>query len=389
MRVSPVLLALVLVVSACGDDGDTSPATSTTGSSTTSTTSASTTTAPTTTAPAESLPYVPGDDWETVDADTAGFDAAGLSAATQLAEDRQSHCLLVLREGRIVHEWYGDGASADDDFSVFSVTKSVSAAIVGSAVRAGHLAVDEPASTYLDEWVGTDSESVTIEQILQNISGRLYDPVPDLFELGNQPDMTTHSIGLTQERDPGTAWFYNQSAIQTLEAIVERATGEDTGEFAETALFDPIGMDVAYSRDDAGNLPMFAGLRAGCRDLGRFALLTARGGAWGGTQLIGADYMAAAITGTEINNAYGYLYWHNAEPGTWDHTNPGRDRAERFWPDLPIDAYGANGLGEQFATVFPTEDVIVVRIGAPAGVQGYEGVLANDLAAAVYDAIVS
>lgn len=386
MRAITVLLTFALLVSACGDDGDESPAQPT--PTTTSTTVVATTTPSTTTGPAAPLPYVPGDDWETIDAEAAGFDPAGLAAATQLAEDRRSHCLLVLRAGRIVHEWYEDGVAADDDFSVFSVTKSVSSAIVGAAAHAGHLAVDEPASTYLDEWVGTDSETVTIEEILQNISGRLYDPVPDLFELGNQPDMTTHSIGLTQQRDPGTAWFYNQSAIQTLEAIVERATGDDTEEFARAALFDPIGMEVAYSRDEAGNIPMFAGLRAGCRDLGRFALLTARGGTWGERSLVGADFMAAATTGTDINNAYGYLYWRNAEPGTWDHTNPRRDRAERFWPDLPIEAYGANGLGEQFATVFPTEDVIVVRIGAPAGVQGYDGVFANDLAGAVYDAIV-
>ncbi len=54
---------------------------------------------------------------------------------------------------------------------------------------------------------------------------------------------------------------------------------------------------------------------------------------------------------------------------------------------LPIDTFSSNGAGEQFAAVFPTEDVIAVRIGALGGVQGYEGILANDLAALVLAAL--
>ncbi|MEM7140799.1 MAG: serine hydrolase [Actinomycetota bacterium] len=389
MRAAALLLAVIIMAAGCGDSDDAAPATTTAPTPTESpTTSTTTTTTPTTTVePGVTSPYVPTDVWETVDATEVGFDPDALASATRLAEERRSHCLLVLHDGRIVHEWYADGVERDDDFEVFSVTKSVTAAIVGAAVTEGLVDVGDEASELLDEWVGTDSEPVTIESILQNLSGRLYEPVPDLFELSGRPDMTTHSIDLAQQHAPGTVWAYNQSAIQTLDAIIERSSGEDTEDFAQAALFEPLGMSVSYPRDPAGNVPMFAGLQAGCRDLGRFALMSARLGAWGDEHIVDEAFMAAAVTGTAINEAYGYLYWHNAEPGTWDHTNPARDRSQRFWPDLPIDAFGANGLGEQFATIFPSEDLIVVRIGDPAGVQGYDGVLSNDLGAAVLAAL--
>jgi CubicO group peptidase (beta-lactamase class C family) len=330
MRAASVLAVLFLHADACSDDVEPA-APPTTTSSTTSEAPTTTVAEPTTTlAP---VPYGPTDEWETVDPGEAGFDVAALQVATDLAEEPQSHCLLVLRGGRIVHEWYADDVTEDDNFSVFSVTKSVSAGIVGAASYADHVDVDAVASAHITEWEGTESAQVTIEEILQNVSGRFYDPIPDLVGLGSQSDMTAHSIALHQERDPNTAWFYNQSAIQVLEAVVERATGEDPEEFAQQHLFGPLGMTVEYSRDEADNIPMFAGLRAGCRDLGRFALMSSRMGAWEADRVIAEDYMAAATTGTDINNAYGYLYWHNAEPGTWDHTDPRRDRTQRFWPD--------------------------------------------------------
>ncbi len=396
MRLLALALTVALFAAGCSDSDDSSatPSTTTTVPAETTPTDPVATTSQAPESDAQPLPpavpYAPGGEWETLTLEAAGFDPAAFGEAVALAESADSHCFLVLKGGRIVHESYGAESGPEQNHSVFSVTKSVSAAIVGAAETDGHLEVASPASDYLTEWEGTESESVTIQQVLQNTSGRLYEPFADLWELGGEPDMTAHSIALTQEREPDTAWFYNQSAIQTLEAVIERSTGEDVEEFAQANLFEPIGMSVEFPRNDADNIPMFAGLQAGCRDLARFALLSDRGGIWGEEEVISSDFMEAATTGrTDLNRAYGYLYWHNAEPGTWDHTNPGRDRNTRFWPDLPIDTFSANGLGEQFATVFPSDDLIVVRIGPPTGIQGYDGLLSNDLPSLVLKAFIA
>lgn len=314
----------------------------------------------------------------------AGFDAARFDQAISIAEAVDSHCFVVLRDGHLIHEQYSPASGPDVDHEVFSVTKSVTAAIVGAAQTMGALDITEPASTYLAEWDDTDSASVTIRQILQNTSGRFYDAGPDLFELGGKADMTQHSIDLAQQVDPDTAWFYNQSAIQTLDEILERATGDDPADFAEEHLFSPLGMSVSFRRDTAGNIPLFAGLQAGCLDLARFGALALQGGQWGDEQIIDTAFMAEATSGrTDLNRAYGYLFWANAPANTWDHTDPRLDRSQPYWPDLPLNAFGANGLGAQFSMVIPDERLVVVRIGPPSGIQGYEGVLANDLAAAV------
>ena len=54
-----------------------------------------------------------------------------------------------------------------------------------------------------------------------------------------------------------------------------------------------------------------------------------------------------------------------------------------FWPDVPLDAFGAFGLGDQIAMVLPGLDLVIVRVGPPSGSQGRQGVLANDLPALV------
>lgn len=94
--------------------------------------------------------------------------------------------------------------------------------------------------------------------------------------------------------------------------------------------------------------------------------------------------MADATSGrTDLNRAYGYLYGSNAPAGTWDRTDPRLDRSQPYWPDLPLDSFGASGLGGQFSLAIPGENLVVVRLGPPTGVQDYDGIIANDLTAAV------
>ena len=86
------------------------------------------------------------------------------------------------------------------------------------------LDINEPASKYITEWQGTPSESVTIRDLLANASGRFWSLNSDYNELIRAPDKTAYAIGLAQQAPPETTWNYNNSAIQTLDAVIKRAT---------------------------------------------------------------------------------------------------------------------------------------------------------------------
>ncbi|MGI9604048.1 MAG: serine hydrolase domain-containing protein [Acidimicrobiales bacterium] len=333
---------------------------------------------------------VPGPEWDRADPAEAGFDPDGVVRLTELAIEADSNCLVVVRDGRLVVEEYWFDWTEADDQEVFSATKSVTALVVGIAQDLGYLSIDEAAATYLTEWEGTESEDVTIRDLLTNTSGRYWDFTTDYVDMVSADDRSAFAIALDQQHDPDTVWVYNNSAIQTLEEVVQRATGTDFGDFAQEHLFGPLEMGVEFARDPAGNPGAFFSLQAGCLDMARLGLLALEDGRWGSQQVVSAPYMAeATTTSNQLNSAYGYLWWLNADAG-WVHPDPRRDTSGAFWPDAPSDAYAALGLGQQVLAVLPSQNVVVVRLGSSsaAGAQGAAGELVNDLAGLTADAVV-
>ncbi|MEZ5142395.1 MAG: serine hydrolase domain-containing protein [Acidimicrobiales bacterium] len=314
---------------------------------------------------------VPGAQWQTVDPAEAGFDPAKLETMAQQAEAAGSNCLLVTRDGKLVKEWYWNGTGPDSAQEVFSATKSYTSALVGIAQAEGKLSIDEPASKYITEWQGTPSEKITIKNLLSNDSGRYYDDKTDYVDMAvGARDKTAFAIGLSQQSEPGTVWKYNNSAIQTLSRVLEKATGTSPSDYAQQKLLGPIGMtDSKMKKDAAGNTLTFMGLDSTCRDMARFGNLYLDGGSWGGAQVVPGDWVKESTTPSQqLNPGYGYLWWLNtrsdpsaaaqATGSQTDSTTP-----KQLAPGVPEDAFFALGLGDQHIAIFPDSGVVAVRLG--------------------------
>jgi CubicO group peptidase (beta-lactamase class C family) len=353
-------LVLVLVVAACsgggGDDDDAAGSAATTS----------------TAAPEPEVRY-PGAEWATEDPAAAGFDPAALGRLDAAAEAAGSSCLAVTRDGAVVDERYWDGGGADQPREAFSVTKSVTSTLVGIAQDEGVLTLDEPAADHIAEWRGTDSDAVTLRNLVSNDSGRHWDFGTDYTEMAiGARDKTAFAIGLGQDAPPGEAWAYNNSAIQTLSEVLGDATGEDPADYATSRLFDPIGMRrSAMSQDGAGNTLTFMGLRTTCLDLARFGYLMLNGGRWDGEQIVSAEWVAEATgrSSTDLNAAYGYLWWLNrrgpiASPAVAT-TGAGQGSIAdgQMVPDAPEDVFWALGFRNQIVAVIPSERIVAVRMG--------------------------
>ena len=296
------------------------------------------------------------------------------------AETGKSNCLVVVRDGKIAGEWYFRGTNAETTQNVFSMTKSVASTLVGIAQDDGDLDIDDPASTWITEWKGTPSDAVTVRNLVSNDSGRHWDLVTDYVSLIQAGDRTNFAVGLAQDVAPGNTWAYNNAAIQTLDAVLQAATGQDPAAFAAARLFGPLGMThTTMTHDPGGNTNMFFGVQSTCQDMARFGYLFLRNGVWAGTRIVPQEWVDAATdhASQEINAAYGYLWWLNRSGPVTDPLHPmTREQAAtaphvQLVPSARADMYWAIGLGGQIVQVDAGSDTVVVRLGTGDRNSGY------------------
>jgi len=309
----------------------------------------------------------PDPDWAVEAPEARNLNSTLLQEAADYAEEQASNCFLVTRDGVIVGEWYWNGWDETSEENVFSVSKSITSALVGIAQDEGALDIRERASNYIMEWIGTDSEDVTIRNLISNDSGRQWNYITDYVQMVFLAyDKSAFAIGLGQQHDPGTVWAYNNSAIQTLERVLNRATGTDVAEYAEQVLFEPLGMVSSYDVDAAGNPMTFSGVSCSCRNLARFGYLYLRGGRWSqGQQIVSEDWVEESIQpSTPLNSAYGYMWWLNRE-GHWLSSAFDLQGSDGIpMPSLPERVYRASGFLNQIIFVDPGTDIVFTRIGS-------------------------
>jgi len=364
-------LAISLTAAACSSSSGTTdsavaPAPAGDASSTTSTTPA--------------VATYPGRDWATQAAAAAGFDKAQLAAIAAKAKAGASDCLVVTRKGKIVDEHYWRTANRDRAQEVWSATKSYTSTLVGIAQDRGKLKVTDKASRYIPQWKGTKSAGVTIKDLLSNDSGRHWDVKTDYTDMAlGAKDKTAFSIALGQDAAPGKVWAYNNSAIQTLSAVIKKATGMDASAYAAKKLLAPIGMAHSVLKKDAsGGSLTFMGLSSTCRDMARYGYLMLHQGAWNGKQIVSKAWVdeATGHSSQKLNAAYGYLWWLNRKGPITGPLRPstgqagGDQKVGQLVPGAPADLYFAIGFGNQIIMIDPTSETVVVRMGparAPAG----------------------
>jgi CubicO group peptidase (beta-lactamase class C family) len=325
--------------------------------------------------PAGAASPAPGAAWQKVAPATAGLDASKLAQIAAVAKKGHSNCLVVVRDGKLAGEWYFNGTGPDTAQDIFSATKSFASTLVGIAQDDGDLRIGDSASKWIPQWKRTPSQAVTVRNLLSMDSGRKWDVVTDYLRLLAAPDRTAFAIGLGQAAAPGTVWAYNNSAVQTLDRVLTKATGQNVAAFARRRIFTPLGMaHTTMTTDKAGNAQLFEGIRSTCRDMARFGVLMLNHGNWRGKQIVSASWVrqATAVSSTKLNAAYGYLWWLNHEgviasvtaATSLQAVAQGATETGRMVPGAPDSMYWALGLGNQLIQVDPATRTVVVRLGS-------------------------
>jgi CubicO group peptidase (beta-lactamase class C family) len=289
----------------------------------------------------------PGPQWETAIPESQGLSGAALDAAAVYAEEfGGSGC--IIRHGYLVKEW-GDSKKLAD---VKSATKGVvGTTLLGLAVDAGLVRLDDLAVKYAPT-IGTEHPDNPRDRLAE-ITIRHLATMTAGFDDGRPPQLVYR---------PGTGGRYSNDGANMLAELLTLRFHEDLATIYKRQVMDPIGVpptewkwrENAYRSRTVHGLKsreFASGLTITHRALARIGYLYLREGEWNGRRILSREFIRTATRPTGLPSFVPYyaFYWGSNGRGTF--------------PDMPVDAYWAFGLGDSFVLVCPSLDIVAVRLG--------------------------
>jgi CubicO group peptidase (beta-lactamase class C family) len=284
-------------------------------------------------------------------AQTIKLDSAIQNASTM----PRLHSLLVSWRGELILERYFNGKRATTQANVKSVAKSVISALIGIAIERGHIAgVKQPITGYFPDFFATPANAgkngITIENLLTMQSGLETTSNRNYGAWVLSPNWVRHALSRKLVSPPGTTMEYSTGNTHLLSAILTKATGKSTWQFAQETLAKPLGFNLTRWPTDPQGI-FFGGndMLLTPRQMVGFGELYLNGGKANGLQIVPAAWVKASLTPRvrsrrEGDRFYGYGWWI-------------RDMAGH-------ETFYAWGFGGQFIFVVPTLDLVVVATSA-------------------------
>ena len=198
----------------------------------------------------------PVPEWRTTDPGEQGMDRELPEKMRSVitSEYANTNGIVVVRNGCIVCEEYFHGFGPDVPVHVASVTKSVLSALTGIAVDKGYIpSVSRRIMEYLPEYVSETHNrncgNVTIENLLTMTVPYAFEEWKEpLEQLCTSPDWVGFTLDMMRDvRETGKPrrhFQYCTAGAHLLSAVLQRAVGMSTREFANRYLFEPVGMTV-------------------------------------------------------------------------------------------------------------------------------------------------
>jgi CubicO group peptidase (beta-lactamase class C family) len=273
--------------------------------------------------------------------------------------------IVVVHNGHIVAEAYGEGFTASTPLLGWSMTKSVTAALVGMAIKDGKLSLDQ--KQLFPQWAGDARSDISVADLMamsgglewNEDQGRLTDP-------GRMEYLVRDAAAFTRDRalvaPPGTKFHYSSGESVLLARLWQNAIGEAALSYPRERLFNPLGMNSAVlEADEAGTFLGEGFLYASAHDWARFGEFLRLGGEWNGQQLLQAgfvDYMRSPFPASD--EGQGPVYGRGQ---LW------LARGQGF--DLPADTFMLQGHLRQVIAIIPSRKLVILRMGVTREDIGY------------------
>ena len=324
-------------------------------------------------------------EWQTASPESKGMSSEKLNAAKDTLALKGTKTLLIIKNNKIVYEWYASGWGPTRRHYTASLAKALVGGVsLTFALNDGRLSADDPACKYIPEWKGDRQRSkITIRHLATHSSGiedAEQDGIPH-FELPGwkggfwkkDPDPFT----LSRDKapiifPPGTKYAYSNPGMAMLSyAVTDSLQGTkhtDVRTLLRERIMRPIGVkddewSIGYGQTYKVNgLNLVANWGGGgytARAVARVGRLMLRKGNWQGKQLIDSKCVEEVVkyAGTPLpdrpagnpNPGSGLGWWTNFDG---------------VWAKVPRDAFAGAGAGNQVLLVVPSLELIIVRNGS-------------------------
>ncbi len=352
-------------------------------------------------------------EWQSASPESQGFSSDLLDIAKDSLAQKGTKILLIIRNDRIVYEWYAEGYNAGKRHYTASLAKAVVGGLsLMVALNDGLIYVDTPACYYIPQWKDHPQKSkITIRQLATHSSGiedAEQDDIPHMELPGWKGAFwKKKSDPFTPPRDeapviftPATDYAYSNPGMGMLAyavtASLQDTEYKDIRTLLRVRIMEPIGVQpdewsIGYGQTyEVDGLPLVANWGGGsftARALARVGRLMLHEGKLEGEQLIDSEWIEEAVTyaGTPLPDRPP----GNPQPGSglgwW--TN-----FDGVWEQVPRDAFAGAGAGNQVLLVIPSLDLVIVRNGSnlydPEKDEGFWGGLESYLFNPIMGALV-
>ncbi|MEM6859329.1 MAG: serine hydrolase [Myxococcota bacterium] len=294
------------------------------------------------------------------------------------SDAHRTDAVVVLRDGELVFEAYAHGFTASMPHLAWSVSKSISSALLGVAIQEGRLTLSDSICDHLDapedkcgiqvldllrwssglDWTETyeEDESAQASSVLAMLYGE------------GRRDMARFVLEHPFRAPPGATWMYSSGDAHLMMAVVGAAMEPHHGAlFPWSVLFDTLGMEGAvFEQDAAGDYVGASYFHGTARDLARFGQLYVQDGCWNGKRIlpegwvkdagqVSAPFSIKRVARSDPRDVGGRSWWLNRPVP--------EANIEKPWPSIPEDALVARGHWGQFVIVAPRQRVVAVRLG--------------------------
>lgn len=286
----------------------------------------------------------------------------------QLANDNieglNTRALLVVHNGEIVAEAYGQGTGPDTPLLGWSMAKSLMSVMIGNLEYRGLL--DANPSPVFSQWENDERRQIQLTNLLHMSDGldfsEEYNPGDDATAmLFTQASASDYVLAKPLVTPPGLRFNYSSGTAN----LLSRLHFERTGATLQSSYDDyiahiatPLALRNAVLETDASGV--FVGssyFYASARDWARIGQLMLNGGVINGQRLVSEDWVRQSTQSNPSDNdkAYGYQWWLNS------------GNAQLRWSDLPEDSFAAQGNRQQNMMIIPSKDLVIVRLGWTSG----------------------
>jgi len=235
-----------------------------------------------------------------------------------------------------------------------SVTKSITATLVGIALEEGYLeSVNQTVADFLpveSETLNSALGQVTIRNLLTMTCGHDWHEIgapSEFMNFVNAPNQLNYIFQKPIIHKPGTVFNYSDGAAHLVSVILTKAAGMSASEFADTYLFGPVGIgNKIWYTDKQGY--SYGGVRLclGNRDMLKIGFLYLNDGYYNGRQIVSSAWIDS-VTSFKISthnlipflSEYGYFWWLGRAHGH--------------------DFFCANGYGGQFILVVRELNLVI------------------------------